>query len=145
MKSITSLVIVACAGLLVGCAATLPPTELVEARQAYQQASAGQAAQLVPAEVHKAKEALDLAEKSFLDDPKSFQTKDLAYVANRKAKMAEALATTVAENAIAAKAAKELEKTQADIAAASGPCSRAKLGSRQTQAGCTLILRNLQQ
>ncbi len=117
MKSITFLVVVACAGLLVGCGTTLPPTELVEARHAYQQASAGQAAKLVPAEVHKAKEALDLAEKSFLDDPKSFQTKDLAYVANRKAKLAEALAVTVAENAVAAKAAKELEKTQADIAA----------------------------
>ncbi len=116
MKPITYLIIIACAGLLVGCAATLPPTELIEARQAYQHASAGQAAQLVPAELHKAKEALAIAEKSFLDEPKSFRTKDLAYVADRKARMAEALAVTSVENAAAAKAAKALEATQAEIA-----------------------------
>jgi outer membrane protein OmpA-like peptidoglycan-associated protein len=115
MKPIACLIIIACAGLLVGCAATLPPTELIEARQAYQHASTGQAAQLVPAELHKAQEALALAEKSFLDEPKSFRTKDLAYVANRKAKMAEALAGTAVENAAAAKAKKDLEATQAEV------------------------------
>src|SRR5450759_4086668 len=98
MKPITFLIIIACAGLLVGCA-TAPPTELINARQAYEHASAGQAAQLVPAELHKAQEALAIAEKAFQDDPKSFHTRDLAYVADRKAKMAEALATTAAANA----------------------------------------------
>ena len=92
MKPITSLIIVACAGLVAGCAASTPPTELINARQAYEHASAGQAALLVPAELHKAQTALAAAEKSFQDDPKSFRTRDLAYVADRKAKMAEALA-----------------------------------------------------
>jgi outer membrane protein OmpA-like peptidoglycan-associated protein len=115
MKPIAYLIIIACAGLLVGCAASAPPTELVNARQAYQHASAGQAAQLVPAELHKAEEALAIAEKSFKDDPKSFRTRDLAYIADRKAKMAEALAATAAENAATAKATKDYEATQTEI------------------------------
>ncbi len=115
MKPITHLIFIVCAGLLVGCAASLPPTELTNARQAYQHASAGQAAQLVPAELHKAQEALAIAEKSFQDDPKSFRTRDLAYIADRKAKMAEALATTAAENAATAKANKDFQATQTEI------------------------------
>ncbi len=104
------------AGLLVSCSASLPPQELVSARQAYQQASTtGQTAQLVPAELHKAQTALDAAEKSFLEDPDSYRTRDLAYVADRKSKMAEALAVTAAENNETAKAKKDYEATQAEI------------------------------
>jgi outer membrane protein OmpA-like peptidoglycan-associated protein len=114
MKSIISFIIIAFAGLLFGCA-TAPPSELINARQAYQQASAGQAAQLVPADLHKAQEALAIAEKAFQDDPKSFHTKDLAYVADRKAKMAEALAIAAAGNATTAKANKDYETTQTEI------------------------------
>ena len=115
MKPITYLITIACASLLVGCAASVPPTELINARQAYQRASTGQAAQLVPAELHKAQAALAIAEKSFLDDPKSFHTRDLAYIADRKAKMAEAFATTVAGNAATAKADKDYQATQTEI------------------------------
>lgn len=111
----TYFIIIACAGLLVGCSASTPPTELINARQAYEHASAGQAAQLAPAELHKAQAALDIAEKSFQDDPKSFRTRDLSYVADRKAKMAEALATTVAGNATTAKANKDYQATQSEI------------------------------
>ncbi|HEX7574620.1 MAG TPA: OmpA family protein [Bacteroidota bacterium] len=115
MKPTTSLIIALCAGLLAGCAASVPPTELVNARQAYQHATAGQAALLVPAELHKAQEALAIAEKSFLDEPQSFRTRDLAYVADRKAKMAEALATIAAGNATTAKANKDYQASQTEI------------------------------
>ncbi len=115
MKPTASLIIALCAGLLAGCAASVPPTELVNARQAYQHATTGQAALLVPAELHKAQEALAIAEKSFLDEPQSFRTRDLAYVADRKAKMAEALATIAAGNAITAKANKDYQATQTEI------------------------------
>lgn len=115
MKSITYLITIAFAALLVGCAASAPPAELLEARRAYQNASAGQAATLVPAELHKAEEALAVAEKSFKDSPKSFRTKDLAYIADRKAKMAEALAATAAGNAATAKADKEFQAAQTQI------------------------------
>lgn len=115
MKPITYLIIIVYTGLLVGCAASIPPKELINARLAYQQASTGQAAQLVPAELHKAQAALAIAEKSFQDDPESFRTQDLAYVADRKAKIAEALATTVAEKAATEKANKDYQATQTEI------------------------------
>jgi outer membrane protein OmpA-like peptidoglycan-associated protein len=114
MKPITYFIIIVCAGLLVSCAAA-PPAELINARQAYKQASEGPAAQLVPAELHKAQAALAIAEKSFQDDPKSFVARDLAYIADRKAKMAEALATTAAGNASTTKANKEYESAQTEI------------------------------
>jgi outer membrane protein OmpA-like peptidoglycan-associated protein len=114
MKPIAYLIAVACAGLLVGCA-TAPPAELINARQAYQHASIGQAAQLAPADLHKAQEALAAAEKSFQDEPKSFHTRDLAYVADRKAKIAEAHAATAAENANTAKANKDYQSAQSEI------------------------------
>jgi outer membrane protein OmpA-like peptidoglycan-associated protein len=59
---------------------------------AYQrvQASDGLAAQYKPDQVHEAKVALDKAEQSFVDSPTDPKTKDLAYVAVRKAEIAEA-------------------------------------------------------
>jgi outer membrane protein OmpA-like peptidoglycan-associated protein len=114
MKLINYIMLIACAGLLGGCAAKVP-TELANARQAYQRASAGPAAQLVPAELHKAQEALNRAEGSFKYDPKSYQTKDLAYVAERKAIMAEALASVASEKGSAAQANKEYQATQGEI------------------------------
>ena len=97
MKTIKYLVLVAFTGFFVSCAATAVPTELSNARQAYQHASDGPAAQLVPAELHKAKQALDRAESSFIKEPESFRTKDLAYVAERKAMKADALASIAAQ------------------------------------------------
>ena len=79
----------ACTG---ACAATQAPQELTDARSAYQRAQApgGVAAEFKPDQVHEAKVALDKAEQSFLDDPKDQKTRDLAYVAQRKAQLAEA-------------------------------------------------------
>ena len=114
MKLIIYFISIACVGLLMGCA-SVPPKELIDARQAYEHANASQAAQLVPAELHKAHEALAIAEKSFQDEPSSYRTRDLAYVADRKAKMAEALATTAAGNANTAKANKDYQATQTEI------------------------------
>ncbi len=115
MKPMIYLITIIFAGLLFSCSASLPPQELVNARQAYKQASAGQAAQLVPAELHKAQIALDQAEKSFQNDPDSYRTRDLAYVADRKSKLAEALAASSFENAATEKAKKDYETTQAEI------------------------------
>jgi outer membrane protein OmpA-like peptidoglycan-associated protein len=115
MKLMTYFIAIVFAGLLIGCSASAPPQGLVDARLAYQQASTGQAGKLVPAELHKAKTALDLAEKSFLDDPDSYMTLDLSYVADRKSKLAEALAITFAEKVATENAKKEYEVTQAEI------------------------------
>jgi len=115
MKPGIYFIIPACAGLLVGCAASIPPIELIDARQAYAHATAGLSAQIVPEELLRAREALDIAERSFQKDPGSYRTRDLAYVANRKAKTAEALAGTATERVATARANKEYRATQLEI------------------------------
>ncbi len=81
----------------VSCATTMPPKELVDARVSYAQASSGPAAQLNPADLHSAKTSLDLAEKSFSKDSDTQRTRDLAYVADRNAKLAESHAVAIQE------------------------------------------------
>jgi outer membrane protein OmpA-like peptidoglycan-associated protein len=75
---------------LIGCAASQAPKELVDARAAYTQAESGYAKDLSPASLHEAKVALDGAEKQFADDGDSPMTRDTAYVATRKAELADA-------------------------------------------------------
>jgi outer membrane protein OmpA-like peptidoglycan-associated protein len=98
MRTIQYLILLTLVAFFAGCA-TVPPTELVDARYAYQQASNGPAQQLTPAELHKAQEALALAEESFKKDPRSYKTKDLSYVALRKAELAAALGLMAADKA----------------------------------------------
>lgn len=112
MKTVSYLSMVLLFAFVVGCA-TVPPNELVNARSAYQRASMGPAQQLVPAELHKAQQALDQAEKSFKDDSDSFKTKDLSYLAQRKAEQAEALAVIAADKARKDKAEADYVKEQA--------------------------------
>jgi outer membrane protein OmpA-like peptidoglycan-associated protein len=114
MKMIGSFIIVVCAALVFGCAATVP-SELSSARSAYRHASAGPAAQLAPVDLHKAQEALDRAERSFSKDSKSYQTRDLAYVAQRKAETADAQASIAVEQQSKAKADGEFQVTQGNI------------------------------
>ncbi len=91
---------------LVACGATLPPSELVQARAEYGRASAGKAGQLQPAQVYEAKQALDTAEAKFKDDASSHEAIDLAYVALRKAQLAE----SQAEVAVARQAYEQADK-----------------------------------
>ena len=117
-----------------GCA-TVVPHELADARTAYRHASASRASDLSPAELHKAKEALTKAEESWSRDPKSAQTLDLSYVAQRKAQLAEAMAgialakndkTTAdqsinkSEHAIAKRTEGELNQTREQLAESQG-------------------------
>jgi outer membrane protein OmpA-like peptidoglycan-associated protein len=114
MKTLQLLILVTFVALFAGCA-TVAPNELVNARSAYQQASQGPAAQLVPAELHKANGALDLAEQSFQKDPDSQKTKDLAYVAQRKSEQAAALGAMAADKASKDKANVDFQKKQTEI------------------------------
>jgi outer membrane protein OmpA-like peptidoglycan-associated protein len=113
-----------------GCAPVVPH-ELADARSAYQHASASRAADLTPAELHKAKESLVKAEESWSSDPESAQTRDLSYVAQRKAQLAEALAgmelakrqtaasgqsINTSEHAIAKRTEGELTQTREQLA-----------------------------
>lgn len=81
-------------GGALGCA-TAAPSELVTARTAYSRAVRGPTATLNPADLHTAKESLDAAELSFEERGDEQQTRDLAYVAERRTQTAEARARTM--------------------------------------------------
>lgn len=77
--------------LFLACGGTaLPPQELLDARTAYAEAAKGPAADLAPAQLDTAKQSLDGAEHNFLEDGPDQKTKDLAYVAQRRAEIAAA-------------------------------------------------------
>lgn len=100
--------------LFAGCA-TVMPNELINARSAYRIASSGSASQLAPAELHKAHEVLVQAEQSFLKNPDSYKTRDLAYVAQRKSELAGAIAATAADRANKAKADADFREKQTEV------------------------------
>jgi len=91
------------------------PKELINARSAYRIASEGPAGQLAPAELHKANEALILAEESFRNDPDSYKTKDLAYAAQRKSELAGALGAMAGDKSSKEKADAAFQKKQTEI------------------------------
>lgn len=113
MKTNNLLILVACAGLLGACATV--PKELVDARQAYRLAAKGPAAQVAPAELHVAHQALVQAEQSFQEDSDSYQTRDLAYVASRKSELAEVTASIVIQKRSQAKSKEDYQDTQGKI------------------------------
>src|SRR5258708_29188945 len=78
------------------CAETLPPQDLVTARATYARVSGGPTAALDPADLHTAKETLDLAETSFTRDGDTQQTRDFAYTAHRRALLAGAKGAAIA-------------------------------------------------
>ena len=114
MKSKQFLILVTFVVLVSACTIK-PPNELINARWAYKNASEGPAAQLVPAEVHKAHTALEAAEQSFKKDPGSFKTKDLAYVAQRKSELAIALGAMASDKANKDEANADFQKKQTEL------------------------------
>lgn len=120
--------IVLVGAFLIGCGSTLPPKELVDARAAYQSAAKGPAAQQSPAELHVAKQSLDQAERSFNDEGDAPQTKDFAYIAIRKAQLADSTARAAiaqkdreaAEREAQNLTGEQLRKAQSDLASTKG-------------------------
>ena len=80
------------AALLMGCGSTnaAAPKELVDARAAYNRAASGPAARFDVADVHSAKTSLDRAEQWNAENPKAPETSTQAYLALRRAQLAEA-------------------------------------------------------
>ena len=99
-----------------GCA-TVVPRELVDARAAYNHAATGPAATADPADLHKAREALATAEQAFANAPTAQNTRDLAYVAERRAELAEALASQMVDTSKKSQADQEFIKDQTQIQA----------------------------
>lgn len=98
--------------LFLACAAATPPS-LVDARAAYQRAAKGPAAELTPAQLHAAKSSLAMAEKTFEDEGASENARDRAYVAMRKAELAEVQAGIVSADQTTALAATRVETAKA--------------------------------
>jgi outer membrane protein OmpA-like peptidoglycan-associated protein len=92
-----SLPLVAFVALLANCGSSAPSQELVDARKLYDQARQSKAAQLVPADLLTAQQALQAAESAHADDPQSEKEKALGYIAQRKA--AEAIALSGVQEA----------------------------------------------
>ncbi|HTJ84805.1 MAG TPA: OmpA family protein [Polyangiaceae bacterium] len=80
------------AAMVAGCAEVPPPKELVDARAAYDHAAAGPAVKLAPGPLDTAKQALQRAERNFRDEEDSQETRALAYIADRRARLSEAAA-----------------------------------------------------
>jgi outer membrane protein OmpA-like peptidoglycan-associated protein len=119
----------------VACGATQPPPELVDARKAYDRASKGLAPQLAPAQLDTAKQALDKAEKSFEDEGVDPPTPDLAYIAERKAEIAEATAGKAAAERDASGADKQFKDAQLEgLDRAKSDLSKERQNSAKTKA-----------
>jgi len=97
----------------VACGPTIPPKELADARTQYQMTAQGPAASETPTQVHNAKVALDKAENSFVDKGDKPEVKDEAYVALRKAQLADVMAQVQIANKAKAQADLEAQKLQA--------------------------------
>jgi outer membrane protein OmpA-like peptidoglycan-associated protein len=100
------------ATLLVGCGASTPTKELQDARAAYKDASQGKAAELVPDKLLSAKQALDKAEAAHNEDAGSTEEKSQAYVAQRMAELAVALAGQAQAQRDAVDAERQFDEAQ---------------------------------
>ena len=104
-----SFVAAACAGA--------PPSSLVDARNAYQRASTSPARELAPDQLHAAETFLKTAERVYEDEGETPAMRDRAYVAMRKAQLAEAQAGIVQANMEYRQAANE-KQTDSEMARA---------------------------
>jgi outer membrane protein OmpA-like peptidoglycan-associated protein len=104
------------AACLTACAATTPK-ELTDARDAYRQVSQGPAARYSPAQLHTAQQSLALAEKTFEEEGDTPATRDRAYVALRKAQLADAQARVDQNRAQLESMEKESGQAQTDALA----------------------------
>jgi outer membrane protein OmpA-like peptidoglycan-associated protein len=111
-----------------GCAHT-PPKELVDARAAYKSASEGIAKTENPAQLHTAQTALELAEATFEEEGDSERARDRAYVATRKAQLADVQARLSSNE----KKLEDLEKHMTQAQAAELAKLRGDFHSQQQQ------------
>lgn len=122
--------------LVSGCAAHAPPPrELIDARQAYQDASTNTTVrQESPRDLQDAWQALIAAEREYDRDNTSGRARSLAYVALRKAQLAETHASLVVaerQRAVAAQALAEAREAQRRQAVAELNAAQQQLAQAQ--------------
>ena len=123
MKRARTVAGVALASVVVGCAHALPPQDLVDARSTYKEAARGPASKVAPAQLAAAKKELARAESVFADHGDAPATRDAAYLAIRKAQLADAAGKTsaaiqeqeTAEHAATAAQANAFEETRNEL------------------------------
>jgi outer membrane protein OmpA-like peptidoglycan-associated protein len=116
-------------GLAGACASTQPTQQLVDARRAYDDARASEAAQYTPDKLLTAEQALARAEAAHDDDSGSPEEAHLAYLASRKAHIAMAHGKIAAAKQAEDKAL-ALYQTRLESVASS---SQSKLAGAQQQ------------
>lgn len=97
---------------MLACASTQPSVELRNARAEYQKAERGPAAQLAPADLHEAHETLAKAEAAYREDAMAPDSRDLAYIAWRRAQLAEAKAEMARAEQVRADASQRMTALQ---------------------------------
>lgn len=107
--------ILALVGVLGGCGASVAPTELHTARDAFKKAQGSSAPELAPVQLDEARQALTKAENAFKDGDDDDDIKDLSYVAQRKAELAVSAASLEQAKRDAAQAKTDRESTQAAL------------------------------
>lgn len=80
--------------IIMGCASTQPPAELIMAEKAFSDARTSQAGKYAPIEFYEAEKSLDKAKESLESKEKMSTVKLYAYQAQRKAEVAKATADT---------------------------------------------------
>jgi outer membrane protein OmpA-like peptidoglycan-associated protein len=113
-KYTAAFVLTAALGAAVACGGQrLPPRALVDAREEYMRAKDGMALQLDPTDVHEAENALQTAERAWVDSPDDPNTIDLAVIAHRKALIAQSEAAAIKAQQEAAQANQGVEAARA--------------------------------
>jgi outer membrane protein OmpA-like peptidoglycan-associated protein len=119
LRTLTTTALFVTASGFPACATTQPPSELLQARQAYRDAQQSDAARYDPAAIHDAKTSLDKAEAKFTEEADSPITRDAAYVALRRAELAKVQGETASlqsRNSDAVAAARRAEAKSAQNA-----------------------------
>jgi outer membrane protein OmpA-like peptidoglycan-associated protein len=118
----------------IGCAGGVPK-ELNDARDAYRGAAAGPAVQHSPAQLHTAEKSLQLAETTFEEEGGSDLTKDRAYVAMRKAQLADTQARLSQANLSLESMEKQSETAQvAELKEAKGALQTSEQARKEAEA-----------
>jgi len=132
------------AGALGACgAAQLPPPQLVDARLAYQQASAGNAAQYAPGSLLEARRALESAEIAYRDYRDVSYQSYMAHVALRSAQIATARGDAVAAR-VSYDQAQAARNAELEQQAAAARAARAQAEQELAQRDAELAARDAQ-
>jgi outer membrane protein OmpA-like peptidoglycan-associated protein len=135
------------------CASGAPTQQLVDARRAYKEAEMSSAAKLTPDTLLSAEQSLQVAEKAHKDDPGSNEEAHLAYIAERKARIAisqgqiaaSTQSATQAKSSYQSKLEQSSHKNQSELADAHSQLAEAQKGKQEAEARAAAAMASLQQ